>query len=705
MPATPSGAAPRFGFDELVDQHGTGVLTPPGDGTAATYLDGAEQYLLDALRSVRDVSVHSPELRPLVRDWASLYHLTPYRGTIMDALGMEAPQARVLELGAGCGAVTRWLGERFDRVEAVEGSLARATVARERCRDLPGVRFSAANFFDLDFAGGFDLTTLIGVLEYSHLYHPVHGSDPDLAARSNLELVRESLVEDGTLVVAIENKLGLKYLTGGHEDHASRRYEGIEGYPSRRSAVTWSAAELEQMLLDAGFQGVDFYLPFPDYKLARTILDAAAADASTYPANWIETPFPDRAGAQAAAAFDESLALREIVKGGLLRDLANSFVVLAYNGDRERSRARLGIEDGWVARHYSLDRRQAFRKRASLEHDGGTLVVRNTAVVPAAPQPSPALGLVQTIADEQFHAGHQALFELREHAAAGRLPAELPRLLGRLRDFLVAGWSADATDELGIPLLRGDAIDVTLWNVIADAATGEWHPIDGEWRFAGLLPLDYVVWRGMLHTASRFAALPAASGLGVDDPKLFALACARLADPAAGPSRLALYEELEGWLQQAAGAAGTGEPVPPPRVRALIALAEAPRRFQAVAFADELIDHPGLLAAYAEAFTAADAATLVLYAPGTDPAEIVPPLEALLAETARTAGNDPDVLLVTAARDDLFERRLATSAGVLLSQRPAPEPFTRLPRLGAGDAAALRALAFPPAEEAAACTA
>jgi hypothetical protein len=145
--------------------------------------------------------------------------------------------------------------------------------------------------------------------------------------------------------------------------------------------------------------------------------------------------------------------------------------------------------------------------------------------------------------------------------------------------------------------------------------------------------------------------------------------------------------------------------VPPPRVRALIELAQAPRRFQAVAFADELIDHPGLLTAYAEAFTAADAATLVLYAPGADPAEIVPPLEALLAETARTAGNDPDVLLVTAARDDLFERRLATSAGVLLSHRPAPEPFTRLPRLAAGDAAALRALAFPQVEEAAACTA
>ena len=34
----------------------------------------------------------------------------------------------------------------------------------------------------------------------------------------------------------------------------------------------------------------------------------------------------------------------------LLRDLANSFVVLAYNGDRDRVRARLGVERARVGR-------------------------------------------------------------------------------------------------------------------------------------------------------------------------------------------------------------------------------------------------------------------------------------------------------------------------------------------------------------------
>lgn len=695
IPAAPT----RPGLDDLVTHQDSGVYVLPQEGTAATYLDGAERYLLDSLRSVGDVSVFSPELRPLVRDWASLYHLTPYRGTILDALGLSAPEARVLELGAGCGAVTRWLGERFDRVDAVEGSFSRACVARERCRDLPGVRVAAANFFDLDFGGAFDLATLIGVLEYSHLYHPEFGDDPARAALSNLELVRGSLREDGTLIVAIENKLGLKYLSGSHEDHAGRRFEGIEGYPSRSSAVTFSAAELERMLLAAGFSGVDFYLPFPDYKLAHTMLDAANADASTYPANWIETPFPDRTGQPNASPFNESLALREVVSAGLLRDLANSFVVLAYNGDRERSRRRLGVEDGWAARHYSLDRRPAFCKRASLERTGdGELVVRNTSVVTDAPAVPDGHLLVQRLADEPFRAGHQAQFELFEHAAAGKLLERLPALLEQMRDFLLAGYDATCVDQAGVPLLRGDALDVTWWNVIVEPGTGAWHSIDGEWRFAGLLPLDYVVWRGLLHAGSRRPELLA--GSGTDNPTQFALAAVMHLYPALDQRRLALYQELEEAVQRAAGAdiSGRSADAPSPQLSELIAFGGTPQCFQVLAFAEELIAHPELLATYTAAFATGEPATLVAYAPDGEPDEIAARLGAALAGAT---GSDPDVVLVADAREPEAERQLAGSVQALLSLAPAAEPFAELVRVGSDDGARLRSLAFPAAAEAA----
>ena len=580
-------------LDELVT-HDSGVLVPANEGTAATYLDGAEQYLLDALRSCGDVSVFSPELRTHVRDWASLYHLTPYRATIFDALGL-AGDARVLELGAGCGAVTRWLGEHFDSVDAVEGSLARARVARERCRDLENVRVAAANFFDLDFGAAYDIATLIGVLEYSHLYHPELGDDPAGAARSNLELARRSLAADGMVVIAIENKLGLKYLGGSHEDHAARRFEGIEGYPSRRSAVTYSAAELERLVLAAGVTAVDFYLPFPDYKLARTVFDAKLTDESAFPANWIETPFPDRAGPQAQAPFNESLALRELVAGGLLRDLSNSFLVLAYNGDRETARKRLGVEGDWVARHYSLDRAPGFCKRTSLEPADSGLVVRNIAAAPT--EPPTGLGLSQRLEDEPFRPGHQLLFTLHEHAAAGRLERELPALVARLHgDFLVSEYGTGRIDSAGLPLLDGASIDATPWNIVVEPGTGAWTTIDREWSFDGVLPVDYVLWRGLHHAAARHHGLARAR---TTRPGSRSAAFERSSRPST-PDRASLYEQLEAYMQRAAGA----EPGPVPRDHAEDARAHhsggqrsAGRRLPSLlAFAEELIETPELVA-------------------------------------------------------------------------------------------------------------
>ena len=56
------------------------------------------------------------------------------------------------ELGAGCGAITRYLGEKFATVFAVEGSFPRARVAKKRCSDLKGVSVLCANFFRYKFS-------------------------------------------------------------------------------------------------------------------------------------------------------------------------------------------------------------------------------------------------------------------------------------------------------------------------------------------------------------------------------------------------------------------------------------------------------------------------------------------------------------------------------------------------------------------------
>jgi hypothetical protein len=82
------------------------------DFNGITYSDGdeVERRLLDIINNASDLSVLSDELKPHCTDWPSLYHLSSSRANILrpfedDLIG------DVLEIGAGCGAITRYLGE------------------------------------------------------------------------------------------------------------------------------------------------------------------------------------------------------------------------------------------------------------------------------------------------------------------------------------------------------------------------------------------------------------------------------------------------------------------------------------------------------------------------------------------------------------------------------------------------------------------
>ena len=290
--------------------------------------------------------------------------------------------------------------------------------------------------------------------------------------------------------------------------------------------------------------------------------------------------------------------------------------------------------------------------------------------------------------DEPFRPGHQLLFTLHEHAAAGRLPAELPALLAELHEFLVREYAEGRTDSAGLQLLKGDAIDVPPRHRVVDPDAAEWRSIDGEWRFEGVLPVDYVLWRGLHHAAARSARLLAGAGSSAG----FALTAVRSLLPAVPVDRLALYEEIERFVQRAAGAEPSGQRAEiTPRMRELVGEAEAPHRsFTVLAYAEELIERPALVTTFANAF-AGGCATLVAYAPDADPAELAPRLEAVLA-----GDGELEVVLLAVAREAASEERLAASADALLSNVPAATPFAMLPRIEAGAESELRTVASQP---------
>lgn len=467
----------------------------PGTATSFDYSDGdeVEDRLLSIISGASDRSLFSAQLAAHQTDWASTYHLSPARANLLRPLESLLAKRRVLEIGAGCGAVTRYLGELGAEVLALEGSSRRATIAASRCRDLESVNVVNESLERLPSEPSFDVVTLIGVLEYARMYF----SGPD-GVDATLRHARSFLREGGILLVAIENQLGLKYFAGLHEDHLSRAMAGIQDHYAPNGVVTFGREELEQKILKAGFAECEFALPFPDYKLpGQVILPAGWSDIEGFDAATLagQATRSDRQLTH-PLLFSTSQAFAVARRNGLLADLSNSFLVLA-----RATSAAPGFEvaaPGVLACHYSVDRAACYATSATIRRDDGTTTVVREPLVSDLPPPQSAL-LSQRVASEPYALGRHWVDELDWIVSrpgwtvadvAAWLSAWMEALAAHAREHLPSG-TRDLSHEL-----PGDLIDAIPRNLVR-TADGRWVFFDQEWILKVPVTLGYLVFRAL----------------------------------------------------------------------------------------------------------------------------------------------------------------------------------------------------------------
>lgn len=329
-------------------------LNPSYTGIAYNDGDEIETRIFNIIKNATDISTLSTELRQQVTDWPSQYHLTSARANIMRPFEQTLKGANVLEIGAGCGAISRYLGECGADVLALEGSPRRASIARERTRDLDNITVLAEKFDQFKSDHQFDVITLIGVLEYANLFTP--GDNPALIM---LQRVRQLLKPEGKLIIAIENQLGLKYFAGAPEDHFGIPMVGIEGRYGKDQAQTFGRQVLTKLLKQAGFETSSFLAPFPDYKLPSSIVTEAGFandefDASAFAWQSVkrDPQLPE------VCSFSLELAWPVIFANDLGLETANSFLIIAS------STQQVLVPAGDLAYHYSTTRLAKFCKEA-----------------------------------------------------------------------------------------------------------------------------------------------------------------------------------------------------------------------------------------------------------------------------------------------------------------------------------------------------
>lgn len=308
------------------------------------YCDGAvEDELLQIARDYAEVEY--PRIIEERKSWEVLYHLSAQRENIVEWLPIDKSM-KVLEVGAGCGAITGVLSRKAGSVTCIDLSKKRSMINAYRHMNCDNITIHVGNFQDIESSllCDYDYICLIGVFEYAQSY--IGGDTP---FESFLNIIRYHLKKGGRIVIAIENKFGLKYWAGCREDHLGTFFSGIEGYPDGGVVRTFTRSGLERIFANCGISEYTFYYPYPDYKFMTSLYSDEYRPKPGELSDNIRNFDRDR-----MVLFDEKRAFDSIIREGLFPLYSNSYLVV------------LGEKPNTCYVKYSNDRKRDYRIRTEI---------------------------------------------------------------------------------------------------------------------------------------------------------------------------------------------------------------------------------------------------------------------------------------------------------------------------------------------------
>ena len=479
---------------------------------APAYCDGRQERRLFE-NFERDRNYGNSKTDSKFSSWVEEYHLSPVRENLLKWFPFN-PEGSVLEVGAGCGALTGVLSNKLKKVTALEYSKQRAEIIAMRHSQRSNIKIVVGGLQDFVTKQKFDYVSVIGVLEYAGKFYG--GKDP---YKSFLSKIKKSLKPSGALILAIENKIGIKYLCGAKEDHTERIFESIHNYPYTEGVRTFSKKELTDLLNASGFNSLEWHYPLPDYKLPQQIF---SDDMLPRDPDMIWNLFPK--GSRGKYMMSEKRLAKTLTDAGLFGEFANSFLVIArakkiprhskcvcfISANMERkSKYRINRKIYKSGRKkqfiISPDNNEAIEflhkivKRETLakKYFGKKAKVvtsrfkDNNLIYPYIPFPNMTDLLAQSISDGDPDFGRKWIDEyiqfLLKLPSKKCIPEEFMKELGI------------ASGEITSPVncLNCGIVDCVPHNILIDQSSNKYYVIDNEFIYDFPVPTDFLIWRAI----------------------------------------------------------------------------------------------------------------------------------------------------------------------------------------------------------------
>ena len=275
------------------------------DGRDPLFTEDCYNELLSAIKSGKIESEISSQ-----PSYLKLDNLSPARENIIRWYPFKE-NADILELNAQCGAVTSHLASKAGHLVSVTDSTAKAKIIAERNQDTDNLEIYSGKLGEV-------LTSIDKKFDYAVLIGGV-------LTKEELRLVKSALKDDGKLLIATENRLGVKYLAGCRDGITKNYYDSVNNYynaePKTYDRLTWS-----NLLTSVGFNDFTFKYPYPDYRMCETIFSDKHLPSENQLTNNLFGYEADR-----VSTFNETNFFNYAINANCFGEFSNSFFIEVGN--------------------------------------------------------------------------------------------------------------------------------------------------------------------------------------------------------------------------------------------------------------------------------------------------------------------------------------------------------------------------------------
>ena len=429
-----------------------------------------------------------------------LYALAEGRENLLEWLDFSG-EDQVLEMGSGYGALTGLLAERCGQVTVLEKLDENCEVNRRRNQGRGVIRFLN------------ELSQLKPEEKFQWIFLLRPSAERSL--KEQIGQLVPFLTEDGRLVVACANSLGLPYLSGA---------------PRQEDEAACTLGQFRQALQGAGLERIEFYYPVPDGQIPGTIYSQRYLPVQG------DIPAPYAAYEEGRyACLPEGQVYDQLIAEGDFERFAASFLAVA---------SREGKAQSAVFAKYNRTRKPAFQISTKILEEDGKRRVEKSALKPEGTahirsfqdkyEKLKALNpQVEILKPEISEDGRRVRFDflqgrtleqkLADEIQDGKAPVEA---LKKALDFLLGPG-----EEQGAPFQVTPAFTEVFGNIpdiggISGPATnldglfenwmeteGKLCAIDYEWVFDFPIPAGFVRYRLLYYFYNRYQGRMDCSGL------------------------------------------------------------------------------------------------------------------------------------------------------------------------------------------------